>query len=405
MPSSISDAPALSPEGRRPSLLSLVVISTLSPFAINVIVPSMPALEKDFHASFATVQLVLSLFLASVAISQIVIGPLSDRFGRRPVLLCGLSIFTATSALASFANDIESLLALRVLQAAGGCTGIVLARAIVRDLYDRRKAASVIGYVTMGLAMAPMVAPLFGGLLQQSFGWRAQFVMLTVFGALVLALAWRDVSETHHARTERIAFATLFRDFGYLLKEPAFLVYTAVSSLATSVFFAFLGGGAYVAGTILGLSPIAYGSWFAVLSIGYAFGNFLSGRFAEKVGVRRMTLAGSSLLLIAQLVLLALIASGHLSAPALFLPMCVGGISNGLVLPSTIAGAISVRPEIAGTAAGLQGATQIGSGAISSAIAGAVLAGGMSALPLSAVMLTGAVAAFTFSVILFRIVR
>jgi len=405
MPPPATEA-SLSPQpGSRPSLISLVVISALSPFAINVVVPSMPALQEEFSAEFGSVQLVLSLFLASVAVSQIGIGPLSDRFGRRPVLLAGLSIFTLASIAAVLVSSIESLVALRIVQAAGGCTGIVLARAIVRDLYDRRKAASIIGYVTMGLAMGPMVAPLIGGLLQQGFGWRAQFIFMTLMGATILFLAWRDVGETNHAKSEKLDFSTMLADFANLLREPPFLIYTAVSSLATAVFFSFLGGAAYVAEAIIGLSPVTYGMWFAIIAVGYAFGNFLSGRFAENVGVRRMTLAGSLLLVAAVAAMGFLFATGYVAAPALFVPMFFGSMANGLVLPSTIAGAISVRPEIAGAAAGLQGATQIGAGALVSAIAGWALAGSLSPMPLVAVMGLCAAASLFFAVILFRVVR
>ncbi|WP_224407070.1 multidrug effflux MFS transporter [Afifella sp. IM 167] len=401
----MTDATVPAQPGRRPSLISLVIISALSPFAINVVVPSMPALQDEFSADFGHVQLVLSLFLASVALSQIGIGPLSDRFGRRPVLLAGLCIFTLASIVAIMVSSIETLIGLRIVQAAGGCTGIVLARAIVRDLYDRRKAASVIGYVTMGLAMGPMVAPLVGGLLQQGFGWRAQFICMALLGAIVLFVAWRDVGETNHHLTERLDFATMRRDFARLLREPAFLVYTAVSSLSTAVFFSFLGGAAYVAETIIGLSPVSYGSWFAIIAIGYAFGNFLSGRFAERVGVRRMTLGGSILLVAAVAVMGLLFAAGYVVPAALFVPMCIGSAANGLVLPSTIAGAVSVRPEIAGAAAGLQGACQIGAGAVLSAIAGAALAGSASPMPLVVVMGVCSIAALFFAAILFRVVR
>ncbi|WP_169738493.1 multidrug effflux MFS transporter [Afifella pfennigii] len=401
----MSDATLPQQPGRRPSLVSLVIISTLSPFAINVIVPSMPALQVEFDADFGAVQLVLSLFLASIAVSQIAIGPLSDRFGRRPVLLAGLAIFTVASFLAVAATSIESLVALRVVQAAGGCTGIVLGRAIVRDLYDRAKAASVIGYVTMGLAMGPMIAPFVGGLLQEVFGWQAQFWLMGLLGALTLLVAWRDVSETNHARAEAIGLLAMLRHFGELLALPAFRAYTAVSSLSTAVFFSFLGGAAYVADTIIGLSPVTYGSWFAIIAVGYAFGNFLSGRFAERADVRRMTLLGSLLLVATVVAMTGFFLAGIVTPATLFLPMGVGGIANGLVLPSTIAGAISLRTDIAGAAAGLQGASQIGGGAIVSAIAGAVLAGSTTPMPLVMVMGVCALAALFFSLALLRLPR
>lgn len=160
---------------RQPTLLALIAVSMLTPFATTAIVPAMPAIQTGYGADYGTVQLVLSFFLASIAIAQIIIGPLSDRFGRRPVLLAGLGIFVAASICAALAPTIESLIAFRVLQGAGGSAGIVLGRAIIRDIFEPRKAASMIGYLTMGFAVAPMLAPLTGGILQETVGWTAIF--------------------------------------------------------------------------------------------------------------------------------------------------------------------------------------------------------------------------------------
>src|SRR5690554_5364405 len=162
---------------RRPSLVILVTISTVSPLALNIYLPSMPSLVGLFDTTMARVQLTLSLYLAAFALAQIVIGPLSDRYGRRPVLLWGMVVFMLGSLACALAPDIDFLIAGRILQAAGGSTGIVLGRAIVRDLYDRRQAASMIGYVTMGLAIAPMVGPAIGGVLDHVFGWTASFYL------------------------------------------------------------------------------------------------------------------------------------------------------------------------------------------------------------------------------------
>jgi DHA1 family bicyclomycin/chloramphenicol resistance-like MFS transporter len=332
------------------------------------------------------VQLVLSLFLASIALAQIGIGPLSDRFGRRPVLLGGLAVFVAASLMCLAAPGIWSLIALRVVQGAGGCAGIVLGRAIIRDLYDRRQAASMIGYVTMGLAIAPMFAPFIGGVLQEASGWQAVFWAMAGLGALCLAVAWWDIAETNAAPTDRIALDTVLRDFGRLLRVPAFLLFTASLSLTNGVFFAFLGGGPYVCEAILGLSPTEYGAWFALIALGYATGNFLSGRYAERAGVARMILAGSILTSVAVATMTVLFAVGLVAPASLFLPMWLAGTAAGLVLPSATAGAISVRPEIAGAASGLSGAAGIGVGAVLSAVAGAALAGGATASPLFVVM-------------------
>ncbi|MBA3520258.1 MAG: multidrug effflux MFS transporter [Rhizobiales bacterium] len=378
---------------RRPPVLALIAISALSPFAINVVVPSMPAIEQAFDADYSRVQLILSMFLAAIAISQIFVGPLSDRFGRRPILLIGFTIFVAASLLAPFAPTIEALIGIRVIQGAAGCVGIALGRAIVRDLFDRSQAASMLGYVTMGLAMAPMVAPTIGGLLQESLGWTAIFWLMAALGGLCLLVTWRLIPETNFRRTAALSLRSLFADFGQLLRRRDFLLFTGSSSLTTGVFFTFLGGAPYVAERILGLRPSVYGLWFALLPLGYALGSFLAARFTERFGVSRMILAGSSLALLAVATLLVLSLAGFSGPAALFVPMGVAGMANGLALPSAVSGAVSVRPEIAGAASGLSGAAQIGMGAILSAVGGAALAASSSALPMFVIMTVAAVLA------------
>jgi DHA1 family bicyclomycin/chloramphenicol resistance-like MFS transporter len=383
-------------------VLALIAISALSPFAINSIVPSMPAIEQAFSADYGRVQLILSMFLASVAISQIFIGPLSDRFGRRPVLLIGFSLFVLASAASSFSPTIEALIALRIVQGASGCVGIVLGRAIVRDLYDRRQAASMLGYVTMGLAMAPMVAPTLGGLLQEFSGWTAIFWLMTALGVGCLVVAWGLIPETNLRPTESLSFGSLFGDFSQLIRRPEFLLFTASSSLTTGVFFTFLGGAPYIAERVMHLRPSVYGLWFALLPLGYALGSFMAGRFTERFGVGRMILAGSALAFVSVSALLLIFALGFSGPAALFLPMGVAGMANGIALPSAVSGAISVRPDIAGAASGLSGAAQLGTGAVLSILGSAALAGGTSALPMLLIMTAAAALALGVAGIILR---
>ena len=378
------------PGVRRPPVLALVAVSALSPFAINSVVPSMPAIEQAFDTNYARVQLILSLFLAAIAISQIAIGPLSDRFGRRPVLLVGFVLFTIACMASPFAPSIDALIAIRVVQGATGCVGIVLGRAIVRDLFERRQAASMLGYVTMGLAVAPMLAPSIGGQLQEYFDWTAIFWFMAALGVGCVVVTWRYVPETNWHRTSTLSFGTMFVDFGNLLRSTDFLFFTASSSLATGVFFAFLGGAPFVSERMLHLSPGVYGIWFAVAPVGYAAGNFIAGRFTERFGVARMILAGSFLAFIAASLPGLFFVLGQLGAATLFLPMMLIGLANGVALPSAISGAISVHPEIAGAASGLSGAAQIGTGAVLSAIAGAALGSGASPVPMFALMAAAA---------------
>jgi DHA1 family bicyclomycin/chloramphenicol resistance-like MFS transporter len=402
-PATPSPAPEIAdPSVRRPPVLALVAVSAMSPFAINAILPSLPAIEHAFDADYGRVQLILSLFLASVAVSQIFIGPLSDRFGRRPVLHVGFAVFVISCVAAPFAATIEQLVAIRVVQGATGCVGIVLGRAIVRDLFDRRQAASMLGYVTMGLAMAPMVAPSIGGILQELFDWQAIFWCMAGLGAFCLAVTWRYIPETNLRPADRLSFGSLFRNFALLLGNRDFLLFSASASLSSGVFFAFLGGAPYVSERLLALSPSIYGLWFACVAIGYALGNFLAGRFTEHFGIARMILAGSALAVIATVLPPLLFALGLAGPGALFLPMTLTGLANGLSLPSAISGAVSVRPEIAGAASGLSGAAQIGMGAVLSALAGAVLAGSRSAMPMFALMAAAGLLALFVALAIYR---
>ncbi len=365
----------------------------LSPFALTVIVPAMPAIQAHYATDYGTVQLVLSFFLASIAVAQIVIGPLSDRFGRRPVLLAGLGLFVAASLVAAMAPTIESLIAFRVLQGASGSAGIVLGRAIIRDLFDRRKAASMIGYVTMGFAIAPMLAPLTGGILQEAFDWTAIFWFMAGFGVVCLAVAWLDIGETNHTPSARIDFATLWGNFSELVRSSEFLLFAACASLSSALFFSFLGGAPYISERLLGLSPTAYGAWFVLITTGYVFGNFLSGRYAERFGIAWMILIGCGVSVAAVAVMAGLFAFGRVTPTSLFMPMGIVGVGNGLVLPSALSGAISTRPDIAGAASGLAGSLQVGSGAMISAIAAVALAGSQSGMPFFWIMVAAALLA------------
>jgi DHA1 family bicyclomycin/chloramphenicol resistance-like MFS transporter len=386
---------------RRPPVLALVAVSAMSPFAINAILPSMPAIEHAFGADYGRVQLILSAFLASVAVSQIFIGPLSDRFGRRPVLHIGFALFVAACIASPFAATIDQLIGIRVVQGATGCVGIVLGRAIVRDMFERRQAASMLGYVTMGLAMAPMVAPSIGGVLQELYGWTAIFWFMAALGAACLAVTWRWIPETNLRPVPKLSFGSMFRDFGTLLRNPDFLLFTASCSLTSGVFFTFLGGAPFVAERILSLSPSVYGLWFGLVAIGYATGNFIAGRFTERFGVPRMIIGGGTLAVFAAALPAFLFTAGWAGPAALFGPMVLTTISNGMALPSAISGAVSVRPEIAGAASGLSGAAQIGTGAVLSAATGAALAGGTSAMPMFAIMAATSTLALAVAVVIF----
>ncbi|MGB8315317.1 MAG: multidrug effflux MFS transporter [Aestuariivirga sp.] len=357
-------------ERPRPSFAILVVISGIGPLALNLLVPSMPGLEKSFGVPYGTVQLTLTLYLIGMAVCQLIYGPASDRFGRRPLLLAGLSLFFIASVLAAIAPSIETLIAARLIQAIGGSAGIVLARAMVRDVFSREKSASVISYITMAFVVAPMIAPVLGGLLEQYAGWRTGFWLLAAVGASVLSAAWITLPETH---TDRAAGSqNFFRNAGKLFALPRFRGYAFTLAFTSCVFFAFLGGAPHIMIDILQRPPLEYGLWFATISAAYMVGNFLSGHYTQKVGIDRMIMAGCIVTICGGFLCLAAAISGLLSPPTLFIPMALAAFGNGLTIPNGTAGAISVDPRMTGAAAGWSGFTQMGFGAAASQLVGSL---------------------------------
>ncbi|WP_417768714.1 multidrug effflux MFS transporter [Stappia sp.] len=360
---------------RRPSIALLVAVSAVNPLALNIYLPSMPTLVGIFGTTAGMAQLTLSLYLAAVAVAQIGIGPLSDRHGRRPVLLWGLAIFVVGSVVCALSNTIEVMLVGRVLQAVGGCSGIVLGRAIVRDLYDRSQAASMIGYVTMGLAVAPMIGPVLGGTLDENFGWRTSSYLMVVLGILVFIWSWFELHETNHNRVSGGGLAGLARSYAALVRSPVFVSYAMTSAFTSAVFFSFLGGAPFIAAELLHMTPSTYGLYFMLVAAGYMAGNWVSGRFSGRIGIGRMITSGNSVLALAVATIAFFFWSGLLHPLALFGPMFFVGVGNGMSLPNAIAGAVSVRPDLAGAASGLTGSMQIGAGAVTSALSGWLLSG------------------------------
>ncbi|MDB5374350.1 MAG: transporter [Belnapia sp.] len=365
----IAPPPAVVPRPK-PAITLLVAMTGLGPFTMQILIPSLPALAAALATNYGTAQLTLTLYLVGVAVAQLVYGPLSDRYGRKPLLLTGLAIYLVGSLAAALAPSIGWLVAARVLQAIGGCAGLVLGRAMIRDAYPREQAASVMGYVSTAMAVAPMIAPLLGSLLDQQFGWRASMVACFAFAAPMLLAVRVWLPETLREPQPLPGLAGMLGAYVQLLRLPAFRAYCGLTAFATGVFFAFAVGGPLVVINGLGYSATAYATAMMCIPFAWSAGTFTAARLATRLGITRMlalgtmvTTAGGLLALVVQIFL-----PPHIAL--FFAPMALAALGNGMTQPNAIAAAISVRPNLAGTASGFIGAAQMGCGALMTVLCG-----------------------------------
>ena len=367
-----------------PHIVTLILLAGLSALTMNIFLPSLPGMAAWFGVPYATMQLSVALYLLLSALLQVVIGPISDRYGRRAVLLVSLVLFLIATVGTLIAPTAEVFLICRMGQAVIAA-GMALSRAVVRDMVPDAQAASMIGYVTMGMSIVPVI----GGVLDEAFGWQANFGLLAVLGIVVLGLVWADLGET--ATLRRVSLADQMRSYPLLLKSQRFWGYVGCASFSSGAFFAYLGGAPYVGNTVFGLSSTQVGILFAITAVGYAAGNFIAGRYSVRLGMNRMVLMGSLVTVAGLGLLLLLTLAGFHSAYIFFGSTIAVGLGNGMTLPNANAGMLSIKPELAGTASGLGGAIQIGGGAALAALAGALLTEGATEMPLVLLMLASSV--------------
>jgi len=392
--------PSAIPKAR---ITTLVLIASASSLATNIILPSLPSMAHHYEVDYVTIQLLVSVYLAATAFIQLVVGPLSDRFGRRPVLLGAMLVLVLSSIAAIYAPTAEALLVCRVLQAVSA-TGMVLARAVVRDTVTNfEDAASKISYVTMGMAVTPMVGPIIGGYLDEIYGWESTFILTAGFGLVTLAVVFFDLAETHTARTKSVL--AQMKTYPELFRSRRFWGYSATAAFSSGSFLAFLGGGPFVSTELLGMSPSTYGLYFGLLSLGYVAGNYVSGRFSRLTGVNRMMLWGSVIGFVGATLPLVFLGFGVFTALSMFGPVAVLGIGNGMTLPNANAGMVSVRPHLAGSAAGLGGTLNLACGAVLAFVAGALLTHETGPLPLFLIMAVSAAATIGSSAYVIRVAR
>ncbi len=380
----------------------LTALIALGQISTSVYIPSMPSLVEVFVTTSARVNLTLSFFLFGFAVCQLVYGPLSDRFGRRPVLLVGVTLYTAASIACVFAPSIEALIVGRLVQGMTACSGPVLGRAIIRDVYGAERSARALAYVGVTLAVSPAAAPIVGGYLQEWFGWRAAFVLLSAIGGVIVAAVWRLLAETNRRRDARAldlgGFGAAYRR---LLTSPAYYGYTLAVAFVFAGLMAYAAGAAFVFIDVIGLSPARFGMVSTVAVAGFLAGSLAAGRLGGRVDLDRLLMAGVSLSFLGGAVMVAIGAAGHVSAPAIILPAMVFTTGMGIVLPTGMAGAMAPFPAIAGAASAVLGFVQMAVSGLASLAVGAFAP--TSQVPMAAVIAVVTGIAFgAFTVLVWR---
>jgi len=360
-------------------MATLILLVSLPSLAMNVFLPSLPGMTAYFQTDYGVMQLAVASYLGANAIFQIVIGPISDKFGRRPVLLWCIGLFLLATLGCLFAPNVWVFLLFRMAQAFI-VAGMTLARAAIRDVMSIEQSASAMGYVTMGTAIVAMVGPSAGGVLDQAYGWQASFWLMVGLGIVVFSLAWVDLGETK--AKSGLSLLAQFREYPELFASPRFWGYTLALSFGSGSFFAYLGGAPFIATEIYGMPTMVMGFYFSAPAVGYFVGNYISGRYSVRAGVNRMVLWGSLTNALGPATMLGLFATGLGSVEGFFALMTLVGLGNGMLIPNATAGALSVRQHLAGTASGLSGAIMLVIGAALSALAGALLSSETGAYPL-----------------------
>ncbi len=340
---------------RSPRFIALLVLVTvLGPLAMQMFLPALPAIQKDFATTAGTAQLTLTLAMVAIGVATLVFGPVSDRFGRKPVLIAGIVFYIAGSVVVALADSIPLLLAGRVVQAGGASAGIVLARAMARDVYGFAQSIRVVSYLTMAMVVAPTLSPAIGGLITDSFGWRAIFWIMCVVGALALLGVGLGLTETNPARAPG-GWRGLVEGSRRLIVSRRYLGYAFVSASSFCVFFSFLAAAPYLMAEVLNRPARDYGFWFMPVAGIFIVGTWLSTRFLDRHGADRLIRFGTFATLAVVVAALPFYYLLPLSPALLFLPAVGFSLAQGFVIPNCQASAINVEPKYAGAGSGLVG--------------------------------------------------
>ena len=381
---------------RRPSTARLTLIlgalTAFGPMSIDMYLPSLPAIAREFHTDTATAQISLAIFFAGLAAGQAFYGPIADRYGRKRPLLIGCALYAVASIACALAPSIEALIALRLVQAIGGCAGMVLARSAVRDLFDEHDSARMYSFLMLVMGLAPVTAPLIGGQLLVAFSWRAIFWVLSGFGLLCLLMVLLGLPETLPAeRRSRAGLGLALGVYGRLLADPRFIGYALTGGFVSAGMFAYISGSPFVFIELYGVAPTSYGWLFGTNALGLVIASQINRRLLARYRGDEILAATLAVSATSGLVLVLAAATGFGGLAGLMAPLFVCVASGGLVGPNTAAAAMAPHGRVAGSASALLGTLQFVVGALAGALVG-VLANGTK-LPMAGVIAACEIAA------------
>ncbi|MFI4996448.1 MAG: multidrug effflux MFS transporter [Hyphomicrobiales bacterium] len=383
----------LEEQRRRVPLWLLTLITFSGTLAMHIFVPALPRAARDLHVGIGAMQMTVSLYIGGLAVGQLVYGPLCDRFGRRPVLMAGLALYAAAGLAAALAPNAQALIAARLFQALGGCSGLVVGRAIVRDTALPREAARRLALMNLMVMLGPGIAPLVGSALAETSGWRSILFLLFGLGIANLVFTWRLLPETG-SRAANSDLPTLTRNYRRLLASQRFLGLAVGGGCATTSLYAFIAAAPFIFAEQLQRPASEVGVYLATVISGVWLGSLLTSRLIFKVATEKLLVRANLASAVAAFLFLGLVLSGYLSVASCMGCMFVFALGSGMASPTALTLAISVSPEVAGSASGLYGFAQMVVGALCTGLAGL---GGNPALAVALVLAaTGAVAQLSF---------
>ena len=378
-------------------IVLLAAISALGPSATQILLPAVPVIRRDFAVSDDIAQLTVSLSMAAIAIGTLTYGPLADKFGRRPIIMLGLFICAAGSLLCAIAGNIELLVIGRFVQAFGAAVGLVLARAIIRDVYGPAESARVIATLVMVMVVIPMISPAVGGELLIRYGWGSIGTVFAVFSVAMLFMTGFSLPETLKEPVPFAGVGSMLLTFGELLSSRVFSGYAFCVAFVSVVFFSFIAAGPEILVSVYGRPANEYGYYFIMMPFGFMVGNYIARHYGSRQHIDRLMLIGMTIAIAGIFLAFALLLAGWRHPLALFAPVSLTVLGNGITLPNAQAAAINEFPRLAGSASGLTGFLQMALSALAAQLVATVYNG--TAYPLMFIML----AASLLSLISFRI--